>query len=393
MIDTIVLMLRHPDQFSIADHEKFSPSTKGIFHAPYYSLGGRGNFSCYQNPTKQEFKNGIYKPRLTVTKRPAKGGFQITLRIEFSVPKLLFGNNFDEVEDSHFAQIADTLIARLRDMNVIVFREMIVNAAVSAVHYSKNIALTDGTIPFSILKEISKINLTQALDLNQTDFRNEGHSLKFHANSHELAFYDKKKDLEKAKTSEKRAVEKDTAIQLNLFENLERSKPFEVLRMEARLGKREVIKRIFGKLGIKNELSFAQVFKKEISQKVMLSYLDTIKKGYAPLAYTPKSAKDFFADMAIIKPKARPRQTFQMLGFINLCHEIGLRGVREVMKRHGSHHWQRLLKDWQGCKFTPTRQPLKPIEDALQAFSPLHLKDYYAPKAERERAGKIHEML
>ena len=207
MIDTIVLMLQ-ADQFSIADHTRFSPSTKGLFESPYYPLGGRGNFSCYQNPTAEEFKNGIYKPRLTVTKRPQKGGFQITLRIEFSIPKLIFGNNFDEVEDAHFALVVDTLSKSLREMGVLVFRDILVNASISAVHYSKNIPLPDYLIPSSILNEIAKINLTQTLDLNQTDFRNDGQSLKFHANSYELALYDKMRDLEKSKISEKRVVGK-----------------------------------------------------------------------------------------------------------------------------------------------------------------------------------------
>ena len=42
-----------------------------------------------------------------------------------------------------------------------------------------------------ILKELSKIDLNKMLDLNQTDFRNEGHSLKFRANSFEVSFMKK----------------------------------------------------------------------------------------------------------------------------------------------------------------------------------------------------------
>ncbi len=98
MIDTIVLMLRD-SEFSIVAHDKFSPSTIGLFRPPYYTLGGRGNISCYQNPTREELKKGIYKPRLTVTKRIGKGGYSVALKMEFSAPKLLFGNNFDELEE------------------------------------------------------------------------------------------------------------------------------------------------------------------------------------------------------------------------------------------------------------------------------------------------------
>ena len=376
MIDTIVLMLSYPKQFSIADHKRFSPSTIGLFQSPYYTLGGRGNFSCYQNPTAEELRRGNYKPRLTVTRRISKDGLPIFLRVEFSAPKLIFGNNFDEAEDCHFALVADTLLKKLRDMGVKITQDALINAPVSSVHYSKNIPLTDYSTPYGILKEISKINLTKALDLNQTDFRNEGHCLKFHANSHELAFYDKMKDLQKAKTSEKRALEKDSAVQLELFEHMKPKKPFEVLRIEARLNKREVIRQRFEKAGITVEPTFAATFKKKIAQKVLLSYFEMVEKGYALLGYRPKTGKDFFGSFRTMQPNAKPKKILQMLGMIMLCHETGIRGFRELVEPYGKHHWPRLLKEWEGCKIKIPTPVLKPIQDALRSFVPMRLVNF-----------------
>ncbi len=379
MIDTIVLMLQHPD-FSIGNHDRFSPSTKGLFRPPYYSLGGRGNFSCYQNPTAEEFKKGVYKPRLTVTKRPAKGGYAVVLRIEFSIPKLLFGNNFDEVSESNFAQVVDKLLARLREMDVILPRHVLETAPVSAIHYSKNIPLTDHSTPYGILKEIAKINLTQALDLNQTDFRNEGHCLKFHANSYELAFYDKMKDLRKAKTSEKRTVEKSYAIQLDLFEDLEPKKPFEVLRMEARLNKREVIKRFLKKAGVGCELTFAELFKKDISQKILSSFIETIENGYALVAYQPKTSKEFIASFRINQPKAGIYKMLKIHSLQSMINEMGVRGFREAIKSYGKHHWPRLRKDLAACKYRTGFTAIGPVIKANANFAPLKLADFTEKK-------------
>jgi hypothetical protein len=376
MIDTIVLMLQYPEHFSIADHDRFSPSSRGLFQSPYYTLGARGNFSCVQNPTAEELRNGNYKPRLTATRRVSRGGLPVFLRIEFSAPKLIFGNNFDEVEDSHFALVADTLLKKLRDMGVRITHDALVNAPVSAVHYSKNIPLTDYTLPSSILKELAKIDLTKALDLNQTDFRNEGHCLKFHANSHELALYDKMKDLQKAKTSEKRAVENDNAVQLELFDQLKPKKPFEVLRIEARLGKREVIRQRFEKAGIKVAPTFAGIFKKTIAQKILFSYFEIIETGYALLGYQPRTGKDFFAYFRTIRPKAKPKKILQMLGMLTICQEVGIRGFRELLEPCGKHHWPRLKKDWQGCSIKAPCPVLKPIQDALRTFTPLRLSNF-----------------
>lgn len=204
MIDTIVLTLRQ-NMFTIMHHDYFSPSTEGLYKpSEYYRLGSRSNMVCKQNPTPSELKAGIYKPRLTITKRINKQRqFEITMKVEFSVPKLLFGNNFDELDETDFDNVIQILKQKLRDMGVMIFEHLLVVAPVSAIHYSKNIALTDYSTPYTYLEKLSKANINQRLDLNQTDFRNEGHSLKYRANSFEVVFYDKLKDLNKAKMSEK----------------------------------------------------------------------------------------------------------------------------------------------------------------------------------------------
>ena len=97
MLDTVVLTL-DAQQFEILQPDRFSPSAKGLLLPPYYALGSRGHFTCVQNPTKADLQAGRYLPRLTLAKRKSSAGFALTLRIEFSAPKLIFGNNFDELE-------------------------------------------------------------------------------------------------------------------------------------------------------------------------------------------------------------------------------------------------------------------------------------------------------
>src|SRR3989344_1849902 len=130
-------------------------------------------------------------------------------------------------------------------MGIGVFTSILENAPVSAIHYSKNIPLTDGTTPHYLIGKIKQANVSLALDVNQTDFRNDGHSYKWHSNSYEVAFYDKLKDLEMANKSEKRAIENDNALQLNLFGTFKERKRLEVMRMEVRLNKRQKIGQLF----------------------------------------------------------------------------------------------------------------------------------------------------
>ena len=375
MIDTIVLTLR-PNEFYIQDHSKFSPSTAGLFQEPYYSLGRNGFIKCVQNPTKEDMGSGVYKPRLTVTRRMGTKTFATTLRIEFSIPKLLFGNNFDEVTDKDFRQVLDRLKLRLQEMGVLAVRPLLEEAPVSAIHYSKNIPLTDYSTPYAVLKELSEANFNQKLDLNQTDFRNEGHALKFRANSFEIVLYDKIKDIARAKISEKRAIERDYLVQKELFEEFSPKKPFEVLRFEIRLGNRAKLRQLLAKLELPANMTFKALFRESISKKILQVYFEEIVGGCL-LAPKPKSWKDFVWNFRMQNPKAKVRKMLQIAGTVAICQELGPREFQETIRCFGPHHWPRLRKDL--LALTPSdnlHTSIQVIQEALKAFRPLKLADF-----------------
>ncbi len=376
MLDTIALTLK-PSQFTIWDHARFTPSTAGLFQEPYYSIGKRGYIKCVQNPTAQELENGIYKPRLTVVRRMGTTTYATTLRIEFSVPKLIFGNNFDEVTDKDFKAVIAQLKGRLKEMGVFVYHGFLEEAPVSAIHYSKNIPLMDYSTPSTILKELSKADVNQRLDLNQTDFRNGGHSLKFRANNFEIVFYDKVKDMARAKNSEKRAIEKDYAGQLELFDTIKPKKPFEVLRFEIRLGNRAKIKAVLRKLGLPCEITFKELFAQKTAQMILQAYFQEIMASYSLLHLKPDFWRNFVWSFRVQHPESKIRKMLQIAGMTAICQELGAREFREAIGIYGRHHWPQLKKDLLNYASNGgATQPFKVIEQALRDFRPLKLADF-----------------
>ena len=379
MIDTIVLTLNQK-MFTITDHDRFEPSTKGLFDGTY-GLGGRGYIACKQNPTPSELKAGIYKPRLTLTKRLNSGIYQTMMKIEFSAPKLLFNNNFDELEEGDFDSLITTIQQKLKEMGVLVFSSFLTNTPVSAIHYSKNIPLTDGSSPYMYLKEIQKANINLRLDFNQSDFRNEGHSLKFRTNSFEVAFYDKIKDLERAKISEKRAIEEDNFIQMGLFDNIQRyrrQKSFEVLRMEIRLNQKQKIRQVLKKIGLEVEPTFQNLFKKEIAKRVLLYHLNQIEDAYPKVLYfKPKSAKDFIAQFTIDNPQTKLKDPFTAFGFYKALEEIPTREIRELLKKYPKRAWYRFYEEINNFIYPKTSIPIfGTIRNSINEFKPLKLVDF-----------------
>ncbi len=198
MIDTIVLTLTQ-DMFGITDPTQFEPHAYWAASSLSASSGRLLDekqsipmgLKSKQNPTRKELAMGYYKPRLTLFRvsRPLQG-YKTLLRIEVSLPKLLFGNNFEELKRKDFTAVINKLTNILKSMGVTTTKEQLAQADVSAIHYAKNIPLTDGSTPYHYINKIKEANIKLSLDVNQTDYRNEGHSFKWHCNSYEVVFYD-----------------------------------------------------------------------------------------------------------------------------------------------------------------------------------------------------------
>ncbi len=359
------------------DKNMFLVNNLGLFQKEKMNAS-RGYFMLVQNPTKTELINGVYKPRLTLTKRyNTSGRYEPTLSIELSLPKLVYGNNFDELKDEDFIQVAELLQKKLNEMGVSVFWELLINAPVSTVHYSKNIPLTDGSTPHYLISKIKEANIPLALDVNQTDYRNDGHSYKWHSNSYEVAFYDKIKDLEMAKKSDKRAIERDNALQLHLFDGLTERKKLEVLRMEVRLNNRQKMKQLFKTLKIEKELTFQNLFSSNISQQILLHYLNELEKQRPKLLdYKTSNPKALLADLIINNPKLGAKRTIQLFGLKNALDAVTPRELRTMFGKYSDRSWYRLFAEARSVKLPVIKSPFDVIRKNLTSFEPLKLVDF-----------------
>ena len=337
MIDTIVLTLSS-DQFQITHPEKFSP------HASLRGVVSK------QNPIYKERVRASYKPRLTLSPsvfakqssprlcRPGASPDrqEQRLRIELSLPKLMYGNNLEELQYKDFRTCAQKLSATLHTMGVRIPLEALENAHVSAIHYSKNIPLTDGSTPYHYINKIKEANVKLALDINQTDYRNDGYSYRWHCKSYEVIFYDKLRDLKK-----------DATTQKNLGLPLLGKKKFEVLRMEVRLNKRTKIKQLFQTLNIKTELTFNKLFKPSIAKKVLLHYIDELERTRPPLIdYKPLDDRELLSTLLVNNPDLSPKRIAQIYGLKKMLEVFTLRELRTRFGKN-SRSWLRLITEAQ----------------------------------------------
>ncbi|MFA4995704.1 MAG: hypothetical protein WC536_01020 [Patescibacteria group bacterium] len=361
MIDTIAITLK-PNEFWITDNTKFIPiSSNNGFDKLAYN-GSR--------------KSDVYLPRLTPYKR---GGSKLFLKIEFSAPKMLFGNNFDELNETDFDSLVKILAERLKIMGIGVFPSFLRTADVSKIDFSKNIALSNYWKSTMILNELKKIDLTKRLDIQQNSFRNFGYILHFHCNSFEIAIYDKIKDMEQSKISEKRAFEKESAIQLNLFDEIKKKqRPMEVLRFEIRLVKRAKIKQLFKTLNITNDLTLENMFSKKLSQQVLNHYWEEITSNMQ-LALI-KDSDDFTVLEKILESrKFRPITALALAMSVRVIKEEGADRFKRLLEKASSGKtFTKLKKDILSLNLPKNvkAQGFEQVSNQLSSFEMLKISEY-----------------
>ena len=152
------------------DRDRFSPSARGFIGFPPILMGNRKTIKAVCNPTKAEMEKAYY-PTLTLFKSLRQGGYKVYLHVQFSAQKLLYDNNFDEIGDDELDDVCQMLHLRLKQMGVLASVENIRNAQVTAIHYAKNIPLTDHSIPFDYIRKFGQIDQSLWRDTAKAPYR------------------------------------------------------------------------------------------------------------------------------------------------------------------------------------------------------------------------------
>jgi hypothetical protein len=375
MVDTVKILItvHNPHRF---DGSRFSPITLEQL------VNSRGYGKTYLNPSPTYAKMGKYMPRLTMYKRMTKFGVVYQLAVEFSAPKMLYGNNFDELTESDFDALLTKLQAALQELlGHKFFTTQLANADVSTWHPSKNIMFLDFTSCQTVLNTMGKLDVSKTYDLQKTDFR-DGHVVHIHANSLDIAFYDKMADLRKTKKSGKRAFEKDGLMQLNLLEGLSEYRPMEVFRYEVRFVGRASVKRAYPEL---EQWTFETMFKKKLCQDTLLKHWNKLTANVDMLALDVKEPYELLQNYIEENQDATPQAALAAVAGLLITSQAGAVGLRNTLEaRYGKQAWYRikpLLTPPQAYRF----QAFIHIDEALQRFTPTRMPDY---KENIENSGK-----
>lgn len=335
----------------------------------------RGTQRTYLNPSKKFVEAYGYVPRITMYKRPNRHTFGVSysLAVEFSAPKLLFGNNFDELRDSDL----DALVKKIIDSLLLLtghrfFPHQIREATVSAWHPSKNIVFLDFTSTQTILNTLKKVDVRRSYDFQHTDFR-EGHVLHIHTNTLDIAMYDKLADLKRSKISPKRAIEKQSYVQMDMLEALDEHRPIEIFRYEVRLiGIRSIRKWL---PNIKQH-TLENMFKASVSKNCLLQHWNTLTEQVDMLGLDIEKPYELLANYSSENQEATPQSKLAAVGGLLAVNQVGFAAVRTAIEQqHGANAWYRIKKLLKAPEPYRSRAFVR-IDEVLDKFNPVTMKEF-----------------
>jgi hypothetical protein len=282
--------------------------------------------------------NGIYTPQVEVYEKVNKGqnGVEYEMVVTLSLPKLLYGNNLQEIEVSDLAKLISFVHDRLYAVGIQCSEESILSAPVSVVHFCKNILLSKDMLLRAILQKISHADVGKAYDTTQdirTKDNNNSEIIHLYCGVREWCFYDKVKDMKHSNNT----IDAQILTEYHL-------KNTEVFRYEYRLKKAQTIRsEINNRLGrdYKVPVTVKDLFVENLWKETLLaSWKKIIKLPENKLAFTaiPIDELDLFLHISTKASQKKKNGHSQnkalwAYGLVLAINKLGVKAVRQECER------------------------------------------------------------
>lgn len=336
MIDTIEMrIVIHP-------HRLTAGTDAGM---PVWTNSKRGpGYRSYHLDQTRIATDGAYYPTITGTYAAGYGNRPDSayVNIRFSAPKLVYGNNLQELRDTDAAEVLRTLAQRLMRLGLIVSITQLANAEVKAVHYSKNIVLTGATTVSQALADIKRVNLSRKMAWKEIHYANGGESVAFSSKSHRFVMYDKIADLARTRNNvDAQPLNSDPDIHATWAGT-------QVFRTEVQINTVRKLTSLFESHGWTGRPTFGDIFSEEKSQAVLLSYWGRhIEPDLALFAghASPQGMLEIILRSLGPRTRQRAKTALASVALVLLAEEPeGVTGIRNALQDTiGNIGWHRIL--------------------------------------------------
>lgn len=239
-------------------------------NSPFVSFGysKNGFRQAWLNGKEYYTEYGLYFPTVSYMERPngKKGsGFSYDLRIEFSAPKIVFGDNLHEITEDDYSKLRTTLLSRLHLMGFdFISPEDINNATVSRLDVCKNVIFSSRAAMIMVINALKKANLGGEFTPFEKSYLGGGYAIGFSLKNEEISVYDKGEDLRRARKSKSKARDEDAFFEGGIKGEWKNGS---VLRIEVKMNNAGTIRRRLKSVGLEvssESITLSSIFKGNI---------------------------------------------------------------------------------------------------------------------------------
>lgn len=241
-MDTVIIKIYGPKKFKLLRRDLFVPEITSRKYEELTMTERSSTFHYLRHFILHAKYTEEYVPRVEVFESLTEDRKSIyyILKIEFSVPKLLYWNSLQEVRDTDKSRVFSALQLALKSVSIEVELDTIAKASVTAVHACKNVPLPKTMHMREIINDLGKMDLGKAYDISDKQYKIGARVLNIHSGTIDWSIYDKISDClrPKNKRTDKGHIDQERAI----IEQYHLEKR-EVFRYEYRIKKNQTVRR------------------------------------------------------------------------------------------------------------------------------------------------------
>lgn len=222
-------------------------------------------------------EDGIYRPKINLA-YDYYGKAQ--LYVEFSAPKLLYGNNLTELKERDYADVVTRLVLALEELGIKIFRKNIENAISKKLHISKNFIVPENTTCADAIN-IFKTAKYPHMELEEIE---KDKCIKFYSDDLSIVIYDKIEEMKLHNSFDE------------LPENVKALPEIEqhrILRIEIQMKEYSIKSKIVNDiLETNGNLKFKQAFNEEIFKEIFEKILKKLNETIPDMVLAGKEVEE-----------------------------------------------------------------------------------------------------
>ena len=297
--------------------------------------------------------------------------------ITFSAPKLLYGNNIEEVTEAQYDDIVRTLCEQLSFLGLPTkYHKLDIEMAkIRRVDFSKNTMIAELVPIDQFCTMLMRAKHEHRSKFSQVQYRH-GELYRENTRYRSVVIYDKLAEFRNTLNKKEPANARG-----QFFLSAEKAHLFQVFKLEVQIENSNQIAIELKRFGLeRKDITFRSVFSEQLAHDILMRYWTKIveKLDPNPELFSEDNLWASFNTAIINRGNKTPQNFFASFGLSYLAHKFGLNNLKDIVYReYGDQAWSRLEKLYEQPKLDQGLYTfISSMERIIDTMEPLQFGEY-----------------